>query len=953
VVASDETVPEAGSARTAADPRAAAEAGAGLDRGAVVDGSFRIERRLGAGGMAVVYLAHDLRLNRDVALKIHLGPAEHWGPRALREAKVMARLTHPHVLTVHEVGSWEGRIFIAMEYLDGGTLRGWLAARHRDWVEILELFLKAGRGLAAAHDAGLVHRDFKPDNVLLGTDGRLRVADFGLARAIYPAGAATPLEEEPAAAPPVASLAETIPAPASASALTGGSSSSLSAPLTVVGARMGTPAYMSPEARRGGELDARSDQYSFCVALREALSGSRRVPRWLRRALARGLETSPALRFPSMHDLLARLEAGLRRRRRLALSAALLAFAAVVAAGLWLARREGPRACTGSADRLRGAWDAEVAPRVRSALEATGVPGAGKLAAATVAVLDAWAREWAAAHHDACAATRLRGEQPERVLELRMACLERARLQLEATTRLLATADARAADRALEAAGALPAIARCGNTAGLGAVAATPHDPAVAAEVAGLERDLAGTRALFATGRREEGWPQAQALAERARRLHWAPMRGRVLFLLAEYQRDRELPDTAVGTYAEATAAALAGGDDATAAAALAARGCVLGERNRPEEARRELALARAELERLGGDDAVEARVWRCQGQLQVLAGRYDEALAAQRRSVDLLRRRHGAAAWQVGSALVSLAAIELGAGHNDAANSRCVEGLRILEATLGPDHPSTLEAVNKLAAVAERRGAYAEGAAALRRVVDAHTRRWGPDDPRLASSLQNLAMLLRLQGNRAAALAMLERALALAERAPESNAEALGMLLGNMAIVEVEGGRAGRAIDYAVRSRDAFERAFGAEHARLVSPWQVLGTLERSAGRNQESARSLRRALDIAEKRLPADHPERVNAAVELAMTWLALRQPARAVPLLEAGVAMLSRPGANPMNQAEARFALARALWDSGGARARALTLAAAAREGYAALGAGLADPRREVERWIASHR
>jgi serine/threonine protein kinase len=155
-----------------------------LGRGDVVD-KFIIVAELGAGGMGVVYEAYDPGLDRKVALKLLRTDAGGDGPRArlLREAQAMARVVHPNVVTVYEAGRWQDRIFLAMEKVSGGTLRAWEAAA-RPWQEIVAAFAQAGRGLAAAHDAGLVHRDFKPENVLVGDDGRVRVTDFGLVGAL-------------------------------------------------------------------------------------------------------------------------------------------------------------------------------------------------------------------------------------------------------------------------------------------------------------------------------------------------------------------------------------------------------------------------------------------------------------------------------------------------------------------------------------------------------------------------------------------------------------------------------------------------------------------------------------------------------------------------------------------------------------------------------------------------
>jgi formylglycine-generating enzyme required for sulfatase activity len=303
-------------------------------------GRYLILGRVGSGAMGVVYGAYDPELDRRIALKLLNGEARGHDlaarARLLREAKAMARVEHPNVIAVHDVGVFEERVFLAMEFLAGGTLREWLEDGPRGWREVLAAFLDAGRGLAAAHAAGLVHRDFKPENVLLDKDGRPRVVDFGLARE-----AAPPDDGKPVAS--VASYVTAVPALAAANPLE---------TLTRTGAVMGTPAYMAPEQFLGEPTDARTDQFSFCVALHEALYGERPfagdsvlsllrnvmdgtlqplaaerdVPAWIRRVLARGLAAERSERWPSMAALIAALEDDprVRQRRRVLSSVALV-----------------------------------------------------------------------------------------------------------------------------------------------------------------------------------------------------------------------------------------------------------------------------------------------------------------------------------------------------------------------------------------------------------------------------------------------------------------------------------------------------------------------------------------------------------------------------------------------------------------------------------------------------
>ncbi|HEY8211500.1 MAG TPA: protein kinase [Myxococcaceae bacterium] len=310
-----------------------------LPRGTRMD-RYVLLKHVGGGAMGVVYAAFDPRLDRTIAIKlmridVAAGMSAESRTRMLREAQAMARLSHPNVVTVHDVGTYAGRLYLAMEYLEQGTLASWLSAGPRPWRAVLGVFVQAGRGLAAAHAHGLVHRDFKPQNVMVG-GGRVRITDFGLVR---PADALAHPDE-----PTRPELN-----------LTDAGGEPLMERLTRIGALIGTPRFMAPEQLSGKVADARADQFSFCVALYEALYGTfpfqltagvelvraiqqgrflrpaagRRVPGWLRRALVRGLSAAPESRFPSMDALLEALEGGPGRTRGIAIAAA----AAVVLIG--------------------------------------------------------------------------------------------------------------------------------------------------------------------------------------------------------------------------------------------------------------------------------------------------------------------------------------------------------------------------------------------------------------------------------------------------------------------------------------------------------------------------------------------------------------------------------------------------------------------------------------------
>ena len=319
-------------------------ASATVEEGARI-GRYMIGERLGAGGMGVVFAALDSELHRRVAIKLLRADgadevSTEGRERLMREARALASLSHPNVVTVFDVGAHEGTSFIAMELVDGGNLRGWLRAARRSPGDILDRLIDAGRGLAAAHAAGVVHRDVKPDNVLVGSDGRARVTDFGLARVER-----APIEPHELEPPTPGELAD----------------------LTRTGVRMGTPSYMAPEQLGSGRTGPRADQWSYCAMIYEVLAGVRpfptddaqaraeaievgrltppapghRVPGWIERIVARGLRADPDARWPSVDAVVAALERGRRRRSRIVRGSAVAAVALAAATWLVLATRHG------------------------------------------------------------------------------------------------------------------------------------------------------------------------------------------------------------------------------------------------------------------------------------------------------------------------------------------------------------------------------------------------------------------------------------------------------------------------------------------------------------------------------------------------------------------------------------------------------------------------------------
>jgi serine/threonine protein kinase len=328
---------------------------------------------LGTGAMGVVYAAYDPHLDRRVALKLlrtdaHASAdAQH---RLLREARLMARLAHPSVVTVYDAGVSGDRVFIAMELVPGSTAAEYVAEAPRTWRETLNLFLQAGRGLAAAHAAGVVHRDFKPENVLVSPDGRARVTDFGLAHS-------TGVDEQPG----------------------------------------GTPVFMAPEVLRGAPATPASDQYSFCVALSAALGKSPNVPRAVSAALRRGSARSPLERYPQFDDLLLVLERATRRTGRWVVAGAVAASLCALALAQTLRSRHAVDCAVGSRS-TETFWNATTQVALGQRFDVLKSPQAQRDWEQVRRAAEAHTRERAQMSVAACDSSYVEKTQPQRRLEL-------------------------------------------------------------------------------------------------------------------------------------------------------------------------------------------------------------------------------------------------------------------------------------------------------------------------------------------------------------------------------------------------------------------------------------------------------------------------------------------------------------------------------------------------------
>ncbi len=544
-------------------------------------GRYRVLERLGHGGMGVVYSAYDLELDRRVAIKLLLAEklSANAEARLRREAQAMAKVMHANVISVIEVGDHNGQTYVVMEYLRGRSLAQW-RSEHHSWREIVAVYAQAGRGLAAAHHAGIIHRDFKPQNAMIvdeGPDtGRVKVLDFGLAQAAENAELSMPEEPGPAQV--------------------------FAARLTATGALMGTPVYMAPEQLSGAPASALSDQYSFAVSLYEALYAelpfksktlanlirqvlegelppqpNTAIPTRIHRILVRALARAPEQRFESLSALCEALEHNpSTRRRTLALSFAL---SAVIGAGAWgigAGTADENTPCSGPSFELAGVWDATIATEVRTAFAATGVPYADDAATRTIRLLDDYAGQWTTARSGSCEDHQA-GAVSAELLDLQMACFGRRRAGLLALQELLSDADTAIVERASEAASSLPAVTACSDPETLLGDPLRPDDPALATKVQDARERLAQIAAIASAGRLDAAAQAASEMTLLAETIDFLPLIAEAQLRLGAIELDRLHSGDAERALSCAIAAGIEGDADRLTAEALFRRLFVRG----------------------------------------------------------------------------------------------------------------------------------------------------------------------------------------------------------------------------------------------------------------------------------------------------------------------------------------------------------------------------------------
>ena len=661
-------------------------------------GRFFLLDRLGGGGMGVVWAAYDPQLDRKVALKFVRADtldqsAEYVLARFAREAQAMARVSHPNVIAVHDAGTSGEQVWIAEEFVRGVELTDWLKKKGgHTQAQILDVMLQAARGLNAAHLAGIVHRDFKPANVLVGEDGRVRVVDFGLARSTGDAP-------------------EVIPA-----SMQSPTSTPLNAALTRPGSSLGTPFYMSPEQYQGKTSDARGDQFSFCVSLFEALYGIRpfaaknylelstkvctgqieplpkgnKVPAWIRVVVLRGLSANPEARFPSMQELITALENDPRvgRRNQIAIASVTLVMIGLFAFAGWQLH-ERNQLCRGGSEALASVWNSQKKSAAKAAFLATGLPFADHLWGSVEKTLDGYGRGWVAMHKEACEVTRLRGEQSEDVLDLRMTCLAQHLQELQASAELFAKADKQVVEKSADVAAGLSPLSECADVPALQSPVRPPRDPQTRAGVEEVRGHLAQAKADYESAKFTDGLAIAQAAVTRANAIGYAPLQAEALGTQGHLQEALRIDGPALQSLQDAFYLAESSRHDLVASQSVLHLIDHVGRHlNRREDAEQWVRLESALVERTGNNRGDAASLHNHAANLLDDEAKFPEARAEMEKACAILDEPPAWDPLSIASCHSDLGLIKWHQQKFAEAHAEFSRTLDIEQVLLGPEHP-------------------------------------------------------------------------------------------------------------------------------------------------------------------------------------------------------------------------------------------------------------------------
>lgn len=875
-----------------------------IERGALLGRYLVLER---FAPLSVGFLAYDPKLDRKVALKmLNTEFAADDGEALLLEVRALARLSHPNVLLVHDVGADVERRFVAFEYVEGQTVATWLTTKP-PWREILKVFVQAGTGLLAAHAAGIIHHDFKAEHVLLGGDGRVRVTDFGRVR----------------------------------------------------------PVFSAPELASGQAADARSDQFSFCAALFGALYGiepfaaaaahelapapsGSTVPLWVWSVLQRGLSPVPEARYPSMEPLLGALQPrpARWRRRLLAAAVALAAVGAFAAPGV-LARHDVSQ-CVEANTPARPPWAPVRRIEVRRALSQTGVSFVGATLARLEPQLDALAEGVTTQRRQACEAALLRGELSTEVLSRRLACLGRIEHQLSALSGLFERADGELVSKAIEAASAVGHPEACAELAEPEAARA----PQLSRRVEATREKLAEAVIFEAAGHLEQAFEVASRALAEAGPLQVRGVEAEAELTVAKLEARRGHDEAAVAAGRRALWAAQVEGAPALAVAATTALVELLGLRQpRADESAEMAHLAEAYLERCNHDPALTAGLARARALVARRTRRWGDAQTFDRQALELRDRLLPPQPLAKVQSLLDLSQDLRGQGQLREALELSLRAEALSEKALGPADPQRLLSIEAVGALLVAIDQPEEAVARLREALALCQEALPPRHPQIAHAQISLGAALVAARAPAEGLPLIREAIASLRAA--GNSESLRQALASASTSARLAQEPAAAADWAREALALTLTLPSTPPTELGLAHALVGKALLARGQTVEGLTELKGALAQLE---PVFGPDDVELADPLACVGrglLTLGSPGAAVLPLDRAVLLLERGPASPATVAEVQLELARALWDSRVDRPRALELVAKVLQAQEPMSARHQELCSEAGKWRDAHR
>ncbi len=942
-----------------------------LDSGAETRlGRYSLLRVLGTGGMGVVFSAYDEELERKVAIKVLGGRADDGTTgraRIRREAQALAKLSHPNIVQIYEVGEENGQIYLVMELIDGDNLREWRTLDDRSWQDVVACWMDAGRGLAAAHRAGLIHRDFKPDNAIVGHDGRVRVVDFGLARS----GEGRDGN--------ISSSGRLFSSDASSQGRINLTGSNDDATLTVVGTLLGTPAYMSPEQHLREPVDHRADIFSFCVSLFEGLYGERPfvgrgkeltravlcgeirppatesdVPQWVRRAVLRGLEVNPENRWQDMDALLAALADDPAARRRRFAGFAGVALAAALVGGLVRGASEDPPPdpCAGAGASIDAVWSPDQAAALAASFKETGLVYADVTGSRVQAKIDAYVEAWRATSVAACEDTHVHHRQSDELLDRRLACLREREREVLALVRSLTEGGSSAVNHAIQASESLTPLTRCDAELLLHDRVVPPPNEATAAEVEEIREELARIKATSDAGRPREVVEAAAEAVTRAEALDYPPILGEANLRRGLLEQKIGDDSGCEGSFQAAWYAALAGDDDETALLVATYMPRVLARRpDRHDEAELWIGTAEALGRRRGATEQDRLYLLANRARLAKQGGRYAEAAEHLKEALAIAEAEYGPTSSEAALVHEDIAHGQRLLGDYAGALVHVELALASIRERHGDEHPKLAAVLQSQAMILSHIGDHERSDAAVREALRLTEQAYGPDSPRLAYMLNDLAVSACDRGRFAEAEADYRRAIDLRVSTFGREHMLVTTLLYNLGIcLTHQEERRAEAHDLFVETLAIRERIVGPEHPKVAFPLLGLGALATEEGRFDEAEAHLLRALAIREASLGPEHPRVAFPLADLAKVAIRRGRPEAALDLAERALRLHEKATDEDAELADTRFLVAQARFASSPeAQEDAIALARHAR---ATIEPSQTETIAEVDAWLADH-